>query len=55
MEMAGKDFSGDYAVTIEEQLQAMGHARVIVVLKPEKKRADGHMAIALSETISLQQ
>ena len=42
-------------MTIEEQLQAMGHARVIVVLKPEKKRADGHMAIALSETISLQQ
>src|SRR5687768_16231787 len=33
----------------------MGHARVIVVLKPEKKRADGHMSIALSETISLQQ
>jgi subtilisin family serine protease len=53
---AGKDFSGDYAVTIEEQLEAMGHARVIVVLKPaEKKRAGTHMTVALSETISLQQ
>ena len=43
-------------MTIQEQLEAMGHARVIVVLKPTKKtRADGHMTIALSETISLQQ
>jgi subtilisin len=47
---------GDYAVTIQEQLEAMGHARVIVVLKPtKKKRADGQITIALSETISLQQ
>lgn len=43
-------------MTIQEQLEAMGHARVIVVLKPtKKKRTDGHMTIALSETISLQQ
>lgn len=43
-------------MTIQEQLKAMGHARVIVVLKPtKKKRAGGHMSLALAETISLQQ
>ncbi len=43
-------------MTIQEQLEAMGHARVIVVLKPmRKKRAGERMSLALSETISLQQ
>lgn len=43
-------------MTVQEQLEAMGHARVIVVLRPtKKKRAEGHMSLALAETISLQQ
>jgi subtilisin len=43
-------------MTPEEQLQAMGHARVLVVLKPQKlKTTDGRRALALDETISLQQ
>lgn len=43
-------------MTIQEQLEAMGHTRVIVVLKPtKKKREDGHMSLALTDTISLQQ
>lgn len=43
-------------MTIQKELEATGHARVIVVLKPtKKKRADGHMSVALAETISLQQ
>ena len=43
-------------MTPAEQLQAMGHARVLVVLKPsKKKKQDGRMALALDETISLQQ
>jgi subtilisin family serine protease len=43
-------------MTLDEQLQAMGHARVLVVLKPQKfKKVDGGQALALNETISLQQ
>lgn len=43
-------------MTIQEQLDATGHARVVVVLKPtKKKRESGHMSLALAETISLQQ
>jgi subtilisin len=43
-------------MTPEQQLQAMGHARVMVVLKPRKfTNVDGGRALALDETISLQQ
>lgn len=43
-------------MTPAEQLEAMGHARVLVVLKPnKKKKEDGRMNLALDETISLQQ
>ena len=42
--------------TIDEQLDATGRARVIVVLKPTKTRKfEGRMKLALAETISLQQ
>lgn len=43
-------------MTPAEQLQAMGHARVLVVLKPnKKKKQDGRMALSLEDTIPLQQ
>lgn len=43
-------------MTPQEQVSAQGHARVLVVLKPEKrKREDGRLSLALDETISLQQ
>jgi subtilisin len=43
-------------MTPEQQLDAMGHARVMVVLKPQKfTKVDGGTALAVNETISLQQ
>jgi subtilisin len=43
-------------MTLNEQLKAFGHARVVVVLKPKKTRKVGsRTALALSETVALQQ
>ena len=43
-------------MTIEQELQAVGHARVIAVLKPTKRRkGEKGLSFALDETISLQQ
>lgn len=43
-------------MTPAEQLEAMGHARVLVILKPNMtKKEDGRKTFALEETISLQQ
>lgn len=43
-------------MTPAQQLEAIGHARVLVVLKPSAtKKQDGQTRLALSETISLQQ
>lgn len=42
-------------MTIETQLNEVGHARVLVVLKPKKTRSPGRTAVALNETIELQQ
>jgi subtilisin family serine protease len=43
-------------MTLEEQLSSAGHARVLLVLKPQKnRRVDGRTALALDETIALQQ
>lgn len=43
-------------MTIRNQLDTMGHARVMVALKPSKRRSlDEGFAVSLSETIDLQQ
>ena len=43
-------------MTLEEQFESAGHARVLVVLKPQKqRRTDGRTALALDETMTLQQ
>jgi subtilisin family serine protease len=43
-------------MNMDEQLERVGHARVMVVLKPRKTHnLDGRRQLALSETISLQQ
>lgn len=41
---------------IEDELEASGHTRVVVVLKPTKRhKVDGRITVALTETISMQQ
>lgn len=43
-------------MTIEQELETIGHARVIAVLKPSKRRrSERGLTVALGETISLQQ
>ena len=43
-------------MTLEDQLDSIGHATVLVVLKPEvRRKTDGKIALALEETAELQQ